>query len=104
MLSRYSRAKEYFCYILYVANCQNVYGIKSAYCGCKVGTRTNSFCAHVIAIIWYLSYARHKDPVPIREHELHNIFASVAETHDLPELATVTNEQDVDTDITDDED
>ena len=62
--------------------------IKGKYCSCKVGSRTVGLCAHLCSVIWFLSYARHRDFSP-RCYELANNILNAADliaVHSLEEF------------------
>lgn len=62
--SRYVTSRTYYCYILISKN-QNVLNTLNAiigyYCTCLIGKRTVGCCAHIMAIVWYLSWGRYND-------------------------------------------
>ncbi|KAL1488511.1 hypothetical protein ABEB36_014976 [Hypothenemus hampei] len=33
------------------------------YCTCRAGARTLGTCGHVIAVLWFLGYARHNENI-----------------------------------------
>ena len=58
--SRHISRKTYFVYILYENNTNGRTAIKHYCCNCMVGHRTVGWCAHIITIIWFLSWARYQ--------------------------------------------
>lgn len=62
--SRHISRKTYFIYILVDSSRRGRDSIVMHYCNCIVGRRTVGCCAHVMCVIWYLSWARHQDIVP----------------------------------------
>ncbi|KAK3092574.1 hypothetical protein FSP39_004542 [Pinctada imbricata] len=52
--SRHTSAKQYQCWIGYFDG-----AVHSWYCKCKSGSRVVGCCAHIVSVIWYMSYARH---------------------------------------------
>lgn len=66
--SRHISRKTYFVYILVDSSRRGREAILKYYCNCIVGKRTVGCCAHVMSIIWYLSWARYqKNLVPPAE-------------------------------------
>ena len=51
--SRHISAKKYLVWIRYSVN-----DVQSWYCTCRAGCRVVGVCAHVAAVVWYLSGAR----------------------------------------------
>ena len=69
--------------------------IKGKYCSCKVGSRTVGLCAHLCSVLWYLSYARHRQFSP-RCYELANQILNAADliaSHTLEELDDSDSEE-----------
>lgn len=60
--SRHISQKIYFVYILVDTTETGRAAIKQYCCNCIVGRRTIGCCAHVMTIIWYLSWARYQKP------------------------------------------
>nr|XP_049701353.1 uncharacterized protein LOC126055576 isoform X3 [Helicoverpa armigera] len=61
--SRHISRKTYFVYILVDSCRRGRDSILSYYCNCIVGRRTVGCCAHVMCIIWYLSWARFQENI-----------------------------------------
>lgn len=61
--SRHISRKTYFVYILVDSSRRGREAILKHYCNCIVGRRTVGCCAHIMSIIWYLSWARYQDHV-----------------------------------------
>ncbi|XP_028038214.1 uncharacterized protein LOC114248965 [Bombyx mandarina] len=61
--SRHISRKTYFVYILVDSSRIGREAIIINYCNCIVGRRTVGCCAHVMTIIWYLSWARYQDNI-----------------------------------------
>lgn len=59
--SRHISRKTYFVYILVDSSRRGREAILMHYCNCIVGRRTVGCCAHIMCIIWYLSWARYQD-------------------------------------------
>lgn len=76
--SRHISRKVYFVYILYHINehinLTREELIKQYYCNCIVGRRTVGCCAHVMTVIWYLSWARYQENVNAPAQFLDNIL------------------------------
>lgn len=62
--SRHIGRKIYFVYILYEDHNQGIQAIKHYCCNCIVGRRTVGCCAHIMSVIWYLSWARYENVTP----------------------------------------
>ncbi|XP_052742778.1 uncharacterized protein LOC112055836 [Bicyclus anynana] len=61
--SRHISRKTYFVYILVDSSLRGREAILNYYCNCIVGKRTVGCCAHVMSIIWYLSWARYQENI-----------------------------------------
>jgi hypothetical protein len=61
--SRHINRRQYKCYIEYRPNCNGLGGIGGYYCECGNGTRTVGCCAHIAAVIAYLSYLRYQSHI-----------------------------------------
>ena len=61
--SRYSGGSSYFVFVLIDMSVEGRQGIKEYYCQCLVGSRTLGCCCHVMAIIWYLTWAHSTDRI-----------------------------------------
>lgn len=61
--SRHISSKVYFVYILVDSSQVGRQAIVEYCCNCIVGRRTIGCCAHVMTIIWYLSYARYQNNI-----------------------------------------
>lgn len=72
--SRHISRKIYYVYILYNNNMEGREAIIQYYCNCLVGRRTVGCCAHVMTIIWYLSWARHENNIRQPAQFLDNIL------------------------------
>lgn len=72
--SRHISRKIYFVYILHNNDLQGRDAIKEYCCNCLVGRRTVGCCAHVMTIVWYLSWARHENNVTPPAQFLDNIL------------------------------
>lgn len=59
--SRHISTKVYHVYILIDGNNQGLDAIKHYCCSCFTGRRTIGSCAHVVCLVWFLSWARHQD-------------------------------------------
>lgn len=59
--SRHVGSKIYYTYITIDMNLNGVTAIKEYYCTCYHGKRTLGSCAHVISVVYYLGWARHRD-------------------------------------------
>lgn len=67
--SRHTSRKMYFVYILVDNSQTGRNAITKHYCNCIVGKRTVGCCAHVMTIIWYLSWARYQPNItPPAQH------------------------------------
>lgn len=80
--SRHVGRRKYFTYILIdtqpsSSNCLDA--ILGYCCNCLVGNRTVGCCCHVMAIIWYLGWARHQDNISPPASFLDNILLLVIE-------------------------
>lgn len=58
--SRHVRARTYYCYILVDRGQEGIGKICHYYCSCLSGRRTIGTCAHVLSVVWYLGYGRHR--------------------------------------------
>ena len=56
MQSRHTSAKAYQVWIKYEED-----RVTGWYCLCKTGARTIGCCAHIAAVIWYLSFDRYNE-------------------------------------------
>ncbi|KAJ8720583.1 hypothetical protein PYW08_006048 [Mythimna loreyi] len=67
--SKHVSGKIYFIYILVDSSLTSKEAISQYCCNCIVGRRTVGCCAHVLVVIWYLSWARYQNtitpPAPI---------------------------------------
>ncbi|RVE47928.1 hypothetical protein evm_007442 [Chilo suppressalis] len=72
--SRHISQKTYFVYILINTSENGREAIKNYCCNCVVGRRTIGCCAHVMTIIWYLSWARYQENVNPPAQFLDNIL------------------------------
>lgn len=59
--SRHTSARKYYSYVVVKDGESGLDAIEHYYCSCKAGKRTVGCCAHIMVIIWYLSYARYED-------------------------------------------
>lgn len=80
--SRHVGRRKYFTYILIdtqpsSSNCLDA--ILGYCCNCLVGNRTVGCCCHVMAIIWYLGWARHQDNISPPASFLDNILLVIEE-------------------------
>eukprot|EP00732_Lithocolla_globosa_P004325 Lithocolla_globosa_v1_NODE_3946_length_1545_cov_8.134228.p1 type:complete len:267 gc:universal NODE_3946_length_1545_cov_8.134228:592-1392(+) len=66
--SRHKNSTKYFLWIEH--NGETVTG---HYCQCKAGKRTVGCCAHVAAVLWYLTFARHNGYQPSK-HKWWNLL------------------------------
>ncbi len=46
-------------------------------CQCKNGLRTVGCCAHVMAVLWYLGFARYQAEIPRPANRLYEFFADL---------------------------
>ena len=58
--SRHINRKQYFVYILVENDVNGLDGIIKYCCNCLVGRRTVGCCAHVMTVVWSLSWARYE--------------------------------------------
>ncbi|KAJ8708930.1 hypothetical protein PYW07_013534 [Mythimna separata] len=72
--SRHISRKTYFVYILYESNTEGRAAIKQYCCNCMVGRRTVGCCAHIMTIIWFLSWARYQEHVNPPAQFLDNVL------------------------------
>lgn len=72
--SRHISRKTYFVYILYINNIPGREAIQQYCCNCLVGRRTVGCCAHVMTIIWFMSWARYQENVNPPAQFLDNIL------------------------------
>lgn len=61
--SRHVRAKQYYTYILVDPTHIGRNSIQQYYCSCIHGRRTVGSCAHVVSVVYFLSWARHQDVI-----------------------------------------
>ncbi|XP_062618934.1 uncharacterized protein LOC134280537 [Saccostrea cucullata] len=54
--SRHTSAKTYLLWIGF-----DEINIKSWFCKCKIGSRVVGMCSHITSVIWFLSFARHRE-------------------------------------------
>ncbi|XP_062588938.1 uncharacterized protein LOC134250590 [Saccostrea cucullata] len=54
--SRHISAKKYLLWIGF-----DEINIKSWFCKCKIGSRVVGMCSHITSVIWFLSFARHRE-------------------------------------------
>ncbi|XP_045766375.1 uncharacterized protein LOC123868072 isoform X1 [Maniola jurtina] len=59
--SRHVTTKIYYTYIMFDENVNGRNAITEYYCTCYHGKRTLGSCAHVISVVYYLGWARHRD-------------------------------------------
>lgn len=62
--SRHVSARTYFTYLLISKNQEVVNTLDAIVgycCNCRVGRRTVGCCAHIMTVVWYLSWARYND-------------------------------------------
>lgn len=71
--------------------------IKGYYCQCKTGARTLGTCAHVVAVIWYMGWARHQNNVKYPRNDLLEKIKDAAERYQNPNNAP-TDDDDSDSD------
>lgn len=57
--SRHASAKTYNVYIGFDITLHGRHSNSHYYCTCNTGKRTVGCCAHVMCIVWFLTYARH---------------------------------------------
>lgn len=81
--SRHISHKIYFIYILINANEIGRNAIKQYCCNCIAGRRTVGCCAHVMTIIWYLSWARYESNSFPPAQFLDDVFIVYEEHDDL---------------------
>lgn len=72
--SRFQGRVKHKVYVLVDLKLQSTDAIISYYCSCKNGQRTIGMCAHAMAIVWYLSYARHMEHLSLPAANLLNIL------------------------------
>lgn len=72
--SRHISHKTYFVYILINGNVSGREAILQYCCNCIVGRRTIGCCAHIMTIIWYLSFARYQNNINPPASFLDNIL------------------------------
>eukprot|EP00732_Lithocolla_globosa_P002581 Lithocolla_globosa_v1_NODE_1737_length_2368_cov_6.677182.p1 type:complete len:254 gc:universal NODE_1737_length_2368_cov_6.677182:1067-306(-) len=63
MQSRHKNSAKYFLWVSYTSD-----KVTGWYCQCGAGRRTVGCCAHIAAVIWYLSCARHNKYKP-KDHK-----------------------------------
>ena len=61
--SRYSRAGSYFVFVLIDKAKEGRESICEYFCQCLVGSRTLGCCCHVMAVIWFITWARSTDRI-----------------------------------------
>lgn len=49
----------YYTYVLFDREGSGINAILAHFCDCKAGARTVGSCAHVICVVWFLSFGRH---------------------------------------------
>lgn len=86
--SRHISSKQYMLWLKY-----NTSEIAAWYCKCRAGARVVGMCAHCAAIIWYLSYARHRFVSGIG---VRNWCDYLADANDIP---AVIDSSDSDSDL-----
>ena len=59
--SRHKKKTKYKVFISYLPNSSDPNSIEGWACNCHSGTRTVGCCSHNACIIYYLSYAKHRD-------------------------------------------
>lgn len=72
--SRFVSAQKYRPYILFDSNATGLEAILEYTCDCKHGKRTVGCCSHVMCILFYMGYARHKGGVIEKARHLRNVF------------------------------
>lgn len=77
--SRHISRKTYFVYILVDSSRRGRDAILMYYCNCIVGRRSVGCCAHIMSIIWYLSWARYQENIVPPAHFLDDILIIVEE-------------------------
>ncbi|XP_058810518.1 uncharacterized protein LOC131675522 [Phymastichus coffea] len=73
--SRHVSRKTYNSYIHYRPNSIGYQGIRGHYCECANGNRTIGCCAHIAAVIYYLSHGRYLSKIVKPAEILSSIFA-----------------------------
>ncbi|KAJ8720844.1 hypothetical protein PYW08_006309 [Mythimna loreyi] len=59
--SRHVTTKIYYTYIMFDESVNGINAITEYYCSCYHGKRTLGSCAHIISVVYYLGWARHRD-------------------------------------------
>ncbi|XP_045778261.1 uncharacterized protein LOC123876146 isoform X1 [Maniola jurtina] len=72
--SRHISRKTYFVYILVDSSLSGRQALLQYYCNCIVGRRTVGCCAHIMSIVWYLSWARYQEYISPPAHFLDSIL------------------------------
>ena len=72
--SRFSNQTKYLFFILVDFSENNSEQIKAYVCQCKTGLKTVGCCAHIMAILGYLGFARHLGEIPTPAGNLNNFF------------------------------
>ncbi len=73
--SRHMGSKKYRCYVDYLPYSISHAGILRYYCECKNGARTVVCCAHVAAVIYFLSHARYLSKIVRPAAHLTTLFS-----------------------------
>lgn len=74
MQSRHTRSKSYQLWLKYDEN-----EVIGWYCQCKTGARTIGCCAHIAAVIWYLSYYRYAEQKQLKTADYDNYVVNATE-------------------------
>ena len=74
MQSRHTSSKTYNLWIQYEPEEK----ISGWYCQCKTGARTIGCCAHIAAVIWFLSFERFEEIIRQEKKRNHNQFIVTA--------------------------
>jgi len=77
LFSRFMNSVKYYIYILLDLSKFGSNQIIEYCCQCKNGLRTIGSCAHVIAIIWFLGFARHQPKLTKPAQHLDNFFVEI---------------------------
>lgn len=93
--SRHQNSTRYRCYVLCDLSIDGSSAIKGYYCHCKAGARTNGACAHTMAIMWFLGYARHLETIQSKSDFLyyHLPRLPIADEDEMTEARDIEEQQ-----------
>lgn len=80
--SRHTTARVYYVYIIVDPVGVGRQSVKEHYCTCLTGKRTLGCCAHVMSIVWFLGWARHRGALQLTAPFLDEVIIDDEEDDD----------------------